>query len=850
MMTMNVDSSWGIMLEQIFKQILFCWNSVVSNVNNGAFTSFPSFWSFFFQYWMYIFFGGVSNFFVIIALLFLNCFVFCQIIKLVFGKILNLSFLTIFVMAIFLISNNHFFYFITYNTNFIWMVFFLLLSIYLLLKYIKTSEIKYLLCLSFLQSIAFMEIFNVMVFFLYLATFLLFSRQKTLRQIKDLFCYFFVPFLMLNFYSFSLLFTDKKVINFNSNTSKIANEAVVSYFNQYTTLFDNLIFNQTFEKFGNVSRSFFWLDIFLIIIALLSLFFVRKEKNKDIKNFVLINILQYIFFNALSSGDHYPIKIFDFFYFYVPGFSLFRDFSKFNRLAVINILILFIYSLIKIKQYFKSTVLKNLFLGIIGFFFIFRALIYYSVFYDYYKPSTIPDYYFNFYQFSLERRDDTSCLILPTIGWQQKFDWHQATELLADPLTYFSSKNILISPISHVVDFNAFVNQNLSQFVRDNDMVSFIKLLNLKNSNCVIVRKDLISEYDQYLEKETTYSLSPDSMVKNLENENFKEIKNLDSKLIVFDLAETKKSLAHFYTPKTIILVNENVSTLPKIIAQDKSDSKLAIYFSDNNFTGFLNNFIAQFDQTGFNEETKISLMSRGLRVETKTIANSPNIEFKKINSTKYRVIIHQAKDNFPLIFSESFHNGWRIYNMQVENKKLKVESWDRYKILDGNEDNQASLNELKNYINSGYISTLGDLKSKNIKHVKWENNKKVFDYNEPYKIDFISKDFNGTIQNDNLEKGNFYETWLQKPISDNKNHKIVNGYANSWDIKPNDICFDNDKCIKNADGSYDLELVIEFWPQRIFFLGLFISIITVFSGIVFLIYDFIKKHKLKNKLK
>jgi len=111
-----------------------------------------------------------------------------------------------------------------------------------------------------------------------------------------------------------------------------------------------------------------------------------------------------------------------------------------------------------------------------------------------------------------------------------------------------------------------------------------------------------------------------------------------------------------------------------------------------------------------------------------------------------------------------------------------------------------------------------------------------VFDYNEKYKIDFISKNFQDTIQNDNLERGKFYETWLEKPIDNNENHSVVNGYANSWTINPNEICVDNSKCVKNADGTYDLELIVEFWPQRLFYIGAFVSSITLFGCLVYLV--------------
>jgi hypothetical protein len=75
----------------------------------------------------------------------------------------------------------------------------------------------------------------------------------------------------------------------------------------------------------------------------------------------------------------------------------------------------------------------------------------------------------------------------------------------------------------------------------------------------------------------------------------------------------------------------------------------------------------------------------------------------------------------------------------------------------------------------------------------------------------------------------------------------MVNGYANSWDIDPTAICQNNPKCTKNADGSYDMELVIEFWPQRLFYIGLFISGTTLVGCLGYLGWDFVKRRKKKN---
>jgi hypothetical protein len=234
----------------------------------------------------------------------------------------------------------------------------------------------------------------------------------------------------------------------------------------------------------------------------------------------------------------------------------------------------------------------------------------------------------------------------------------------------------------------------------------------------------------------------------------------------------------------------------------------------------------------------------------------TPYLEFKKINPTKYRVRVHQAIESFPLVFSESFHNGWKAY--AVENKKLKIESneldkdsnaLDKYRMLDGNEDGQASKDELADYINKGLVSDIGDGKEKTITHNKWEDSKEKFDYTEKYNIDFISKNFQDTIQNDNLPKGSIFETWFKEPLAEN-NHLMANGYANSWWVDFEKVCGsgENGKCVKNPDGSYDFEMVIEFWPQRLFYIGLFVSGMTLLSCFGYLTYNFLKRKKYGQK--
>ncbi|MFQ5444486.1 MAG: hypothetical protein ACE5EK_07710, partial [Nitrospinales bacterium] len=188
------------------------------------------------------------------------------------------------------------------------------------------------------------------------------------------------------------------------------------------------------------------------------------------------------------------------------------------------------------------------------------------------------------------------------------------------------------------------------------------------------------------------------------------------------------------------------------------------------------------------------------------------------------------------------------------------------FKILENNENNQASLDELKSYLQKGFITAIGDGLQKKRKHLHYtKNGQSHVDHYETFTMDYISKNFNGTIQNNNLPSGNIWETWLpgtlgfvcetnekgSKTCSPTNSqswrvrkgvnggvfqwpdlfHWQVNGYANSW-------WFDLDILQKlppateesagfyqiNPDGSIDFEVIIEFWPQRLLYVGLAIS--------------------------
>jgi hypothetical protein len=166
----------------------------------------------------------------------------------------------------------------------------------------------------------------------------------------------------------------------------------------------------------------------------------------------------------------------------------------------------------------------------------------------------------------------------------------------------------------------------------------------------------------------------------------------------------------------------------------------------------------------------------------------TPQLEYRQIDPTKYVVNVHQASESFPLIFSESFHEGWRVYPTRVKSEKFEVESGK-----------------------------------------------------------FVSENNQGTIQNENLNGGKFYDLLFKTPILDDKHFK-VNNFANGWWVDLDEACRvkggEGDLCTRNADGSYDFSVTIEFEPQKYFYIGLGISGLTLVFCLGYLIYDWRRRRR------
>jgi hypothetical protein len=605
----------------------------------------------------------------------------------------------------------------------------------------------------------------------------------------------------------------------------------------------------------------FFIPIFILIFYLSKNRKQKENYKKDKKNVTLITLFLVIFF-FLSKGINNPFgKMYIWFLNNIPFFIIFK--SPLEKFSLLFTFLLTIALLIPLKR--KD---NKFFMGLF--------LIYLAVCsYPFVSLNFIPDYEFesgkyisrkfDYKKEYLETREsmnkerlDYRYLILPgSLNYQVTMFNHGGNKYYRgmDSLAYSINKPFIAAysdPLKFNLIFDNFSNSNVEN------------ILNIYNIKKVMINEDIYPAFG-FKEKESVSGLLG-LFIQNNELDKNGSI-NLFTK---------KDFLPHIYTPTNNIVSQRTTDQFIRILESSEWNIRSAVFFESQNVfcpTSKIN----ELKQCGVTEiENEKIKLAESLPRKTE---NPPTIEYKKINPTKYRIRVHGASGVFPLVFSESFHDGWKAYINQNENisarggsalggknqndnSKLKINN---YKILDGNESDQANSDELNEYIKNGWITTVGDEKTKTIKHMKWDNMEQKLDYTEKYNIDFVSDNFQGTIQNDNLPSGSIFETWFKNPIDDNKNHLEVNGYANSWVMDTDKICGaptssalrapspykgeGDNVCVKNTDGTYDFEMVVEFWPQRLFYIGLGISGTTLLACIGYLIYDWRKRKKNKTEL-
>lgn len=210
-----------------------------------------------------------------------------------------------------------------------------------------------------------------------------------------------------------------------------------------------------------------------------------------------------------------------------------------------------------------------------------------------------------------------------------------------------------------------------------------------------------------------------------------------------------------------------------------------------------------------------------------------PNVEFMRINPTKYRIRFFHACRNFSFVFSERFDPMWKSYIVKTsdgfEEEYLRNDKREGFHMSNSTPVENASYGTMENkHLPKGQAWDT------------WLSGEAGFEFQKD--ADFAQSRDKKTLES---------SRWKYIPGFNDGSakwpdffHWEANAFANSWffDLQgvqslPRTLNNQLGYYIQNSDGSINFEILIEYWPQRIFYLAYAISAFSIFLCLAAIVY-------------
>jgi len=722
------------------------------------------------------------------------------------------------------------------------------LILFYLIKGSKTNKLIYLLIVALLISLCviFLSIFQVFIQIIWLVLFFLFyymlSKVDNISRFKEYLNYLSKMFFIIFFINIWWILSYLKFA-FSDDAYSYAAKIFTSFFHAYVQInpysnkqnllsyFMNVSFlkGNWIYKYSHLAYEKVYFDKFFIIIGFFITFILLIPIIKNPKKHFMF-ILLYLTGIYFSVGYEYPFRDVKIWLLeHLPLHFLFYQNIFFLIIIAVSAAILFGNGAIIIYEYIKHKIGNRTGIISLSLVMLISCLIYVfpmwsnRIFKGYvsYKNKKVsflvkvPSYYNKANNFFGKTKINYNILSLPLFYPNINFNWHYGYYGGMPFYLLYGHSVIRVVQNNYPQDITLISLQNYQY----PDLQTFLSIF---SARYIILQNDIIlpktnimgafytnfSSYLKYLSKPELKSILNSS-------KGLKLIRKF-GKLDIYKLSN-KYFLFKVWTPKRVMFINHKLKLhdldnfMVPITMQNSFKVRTAVFanlFSQNTHSERIKNYelsnIADKYSKQYslgNKILNIPPYNKVLKIsETVKKITAPTIEFKEINPSKYAVIVHNAKASFPLIFNLMYLKGWDVYP-QIYPKRAGV-----------------------NYSKQ----TDAD------KNITFQSDK------------FISKDINGTIQNNNIPDGHVLQTLFEKPLPA-KYHFVANGYANSWWINLNYIKKLGPQYYKvNKNGTVDFELIIDYWPQRLLYIGLIISGSSLLIIIAYLIYDAIKKRKNK----
>jgi hypothetical protein len=202
---------------------------------------------------------------------------------------------------------------------------------------------------------------------------------------------------------------------------------------------------------------------------------------------------------------------------------------------------------------------------------------------------------------------------------------------------------------------------------------------------------------------------------------------------------------------------------------------------SQNNTNYFSNNITFDLKEIVRDAKNNPDILNLVNRLNRPSKEQNNSIKFKRINNSKLIIRLNNVKGVYSLNFLENFDKNWKAYLAPI-----------------------------------AYSSTDSTLIKNNQRNI-----------------------FSSARVNDTWFSHDFFNNSLSNPVVmkfPKMSHFKANNFSNSWIFDTKEICEETSNCFKRSDGSFDIEVVLEFWPQRLFIISTLISGFALIISILYLL--------------
>jgi hypothetical protein len=512
-----------------------------------------------------------------------------------------------------------------------------LFSIYYFLRFIDDKKNHYLIIASLFTLIAATLLQYLLISFFLLFLIVIFkynSKRAYLGYVLYLLLFILLNLFWMGNYVLANKFFSIDYYKVSVQSSILPSLDPIKFLKQFA-----LINQGTNASISYFMTGFLSIRVFVILIfntiCLTSLFFIKKNK------FIVIFSVLFLVCLQLSLGGDSLVYVFLFKY--MPFFEMFRSVDKFYAFINLSLIVLLAFAVRYSFERFKIKRSIKILFGII--------LLLISIFTSYplisgnlnglISPFTLPSYYNNFYQYDIHKLKNIegNIYVMPLPELFSQFSWipfnHQE---LVNPLI-----NLLESPIIYDENYNANLNPlekvlfNKTHKTFDLKSTGYFYTLSLLNIKAILLQNDQIKPSvsgvsDKVIVEKVTANADP----KDFSTTKFGQFSLLQ--------LSSKHLLPIIYIPNHLVLSNmgleETIDSAPR--------------YSDNNISLF-----------SYSNKDKLSSLFTFRKEGNLEISNntfSAHVTYKELNPTKYKITLNRVKGVFPLVFSQTFNKGWKLY--------------------------------------------------------------------------------------------------------------------------------------------------------------------------------------------